>query len=148
MSHAALRQTTSDLPDQVTLFLIDDDELDVMALKRALKKQNLAPPLVIAYDGQQALDMLEDDAVTSPFIILLDLNMPRVTGLEFLQMLRRHPQYDRTCVWVMTTSGAEDDIERAHQLGVAGYFQKSVIGDDFSAVLAEVERAMNNGGLC
>lgn len=148
MSHAAVRQTPTNLVDQVTLFVIDDDELDVMALKRALRKQQLTPPLAEAFDGQQALDMLADDEVESPFVILLDLNMPRMSGLEFLERLRQHPQYSNTCVFVMTTSDAEADVEQAQKFGVGGYFQKSVIGDDFSPVLAAVGRAMDNGGIC
>ena len=148
MSHAAVRQTPTDQVEQVTLFVIDDDELDIMALKRALKKQSLNPPLMEACDGQQALEMLDDDLVESPFVILLDLNMPRMSGLEFLERLRNHPQYSNTCVFVMTTSDAEADVEQAQKFGVGGYFQKSVIGDDFGVVLAAVGRAMDNGGIC
>jgi len=112
----------------VTILLVEDDEVDVMAVKRALRDLKIANPLIRACDGIQALDILRgangQSKLQSPFIILLDLNMPRMGGIEFLENLRADPDLCRSVVFVMTTSAAEDDRARAYSKNVAGYVLK------------------------
>jgi CheY-like chemotaxis protein len=112
----------------VNILLVEDDDVDVMAIKRALKQLKIANPLFRAADGIAALDMLRgvngNDRLPRPYVILLDLNMPRMGGLEFLDELRRDPELQRSIVFVMTTSTAEEDRARAYDRHIAGYVLK------------------------
>ena len=113
----------------VNILLVEDDEVDVMAIKRALKELKIANPLFRAADGIVALEMLRGEngkePLPRPFLILLDLNMPRMGGLEFLDELRGDPVLQRSIVFVMTSSTAEDDRFRAYDRHIAGYVLKS-----------------------
>ena len=95
---------------EVNILLVEDDEVDVMAVKRALKTLKIANPFFRAADGIEALEMLRGTGgkkqLPSPYIVLLDLNMPRMDGLEFLDELRQDPALHRSVVFVMTTSAA------------------------------------------
>src|SRR5262245_54308276 len=97
----------------VNFLLVDDDRIDVLALKRALEMNKIANPVYVASDGVQALRMLRGEVgeqrVPWPYIILLDLNMPRMNGLEFLKELRSDPLLHRTVVFVLTTSKDDQD---------------------------------------
>ncbi|WDD97065.1 response regulator [Thalassomonas actiniarum] len=116
---------------EVTLFLIEDDDIDAMAVERSLKKQKIANPVKRAYDGVQALEMLKDGVVSKPFTILLDIQMPRMNGLEFLTALRANETFADSVVFVLTTSKAEQDIIHSYQHHVAGYFVKNEAGANF-----------------
>jgi CheY-like chemotaxis protein len=116
----------------MTIFLIDDDDIDVMAIERCFKKQGITHPIIRAEDGMQALEMLETAAITQPFVILLDLNMPRMNGIEFLNRLRQDSNHRRSVVFVLTTSQDDQDVIRAYDHFVAGYFLKNQSGGDFS----------------
>src|SRR6476620_8140823 len=102
----------------VTLLAVDDDKVDLMALKRSFRDLKIANPIVEAHDGIEALDRLRGEngceKLPAPCMILLDLNMPRMGGIEFLDELRRDPELRRTLVFVMTTSSAEEDRVRAY----------------------------------
>ena len=127
-----LQSPTATAP--VNLLLVDDDDLDVMAMRRALTKARVANPVYVARDGLQALEMLRgkgDNPVPSPRLILLDLNMPRMNGLEFLAELRDDKELKNSIVFVLTTSEDDDDIARAYESLVAGYMVKSKAGEDF-----------------
>jgi CheY-like chemotaxis protein len=116
-------------PQTVQLLHVEDDELCLMGLHRAFKASNLANPIVFAHDGIEALEMLRGTngraRLPRPFVILLDLKMPRMGGIEFLQELRRDDFLKRSVVFIMTTSGANDDIVNSYNLGVAGYILKT-----------------------
>jgi CheY-like chemotaxis protein len=113
---------------EVNILLVEDDEVDVMAVKRALKELKIANPFHRAADGIDALEMLRGEnrkeKVRHPVIVLLDLNMPRMGGLEFLDELRKDPDLQHTIVFVMTTSAAEEDRVRAYDKCIAGYVLK------------------------
>jgi CheY-like chemotaxis protein len=113
---------------EVSILLIEDDEVDVMAIQRAMRDLRIANPLRRAIDGIDALEILRGEngkvALPKPYIILLDLNMPRMNGLEFLDELRRDPHLQRSIVFVMTTSATEEDRFRAYERHVAGYVLK------------------------
>jgi CheY-like chemotaxis protein len=113
---------------EVNIFLVEDDEVDVMAVKRALTELKIANPFFRAADGIEALGMLRGEngkkKLPRPYIILLDLNMPRMGGLEFLDVLRKDPALHTSVVFVMTTSAAEEDRVRAYNKCIAGYLLK------------------------
>lgn len=115
----------------VTFLLIEDDDVDAMTIERAFKKLDIRNKLIRAWDGVEALEILENGMVPSPFIILLDLQMPRMRGLEFLGNIRRNPKYANSVVFVLTTSKAEEDMLLSYKHNIAGYFIKSATGDDF-----------------
>lgn len=124
-----------ELSNAVTILLVDDDEIDVMAVRRSFAELKIANPIVEAHDGIDALAMLRGEAghvhVAPPVLVLLDLNMPRMGGLEFLDELRRDKALRRHLVFVMTTSAAEEDRVRAYDKNVAGYVLKHRPGQSF-----------------
>lgn len=119
-------------PKLLNILLVEDDELDVMNVKRAFKKNNIANPLFVAGNGLEALAMLrgERDApsVMPPErrLILLDLNMPKMNGIEFLRELRADPDLHLLPVVVLTTSDEDRDRIEAYHFNVAGYIVKPV----------------------
>lgn len=130
----------------VNILLVEDDEVDVMNVKRAFKRNQINNPLYTASDGLEALAMLRGiDAQPSEIpanrrLILLDLNMPRMGGLEFLQELRSDPQLKSTPVVVLTTSNQDRDRLEAYNLNVAGYLVKPVVFRDFAELMATFNR--------
>lgn len=107
--------------------IVVDDEVDVLALRRAFRDQGIVNPVHVAGDGMAALDLLRGKAaiVGKPYIVLLDLNMPRMNGIEFLKEVRKDPSLRKSVVFVFSTSSDQDDIGRAYDLNVAGYVVKS-----------------------
>jgi len=127
-------------PDKVTFLIVDDDEVSVMAIKRVLSKLRVTNPVEVVHDGQQALDLLRgtpaQPALTKPYIILLDINMPRMNGLEFLAEVREDHELARSVVFVLTTSDAPSDIAAAYAHKSAGYIIKE---DPHNSVKAAIE---------
>ena len=123
--------------DDITLLLVEDDAVDAEAIRRAFRQQEIANPFVVVKDGVEALAALRGDgpvAVPYPRVVLLDLNMPRMNGIEFLEALRADPLLTRTVVFVLTTSDREEDKVAAYERHVAGYILKSRAGVDFLEV--------------
>jgi CheY-like chemotaxis protein len=116
-------------PRTAHLLHVEDDDLCIMGLVRAFKKAKIANPISFAHDGIDALQMLRGttgrERFARPYVILLDLNMPRMGGVEFLKELRKDEDLKKSIVFVMTTSGAEEDKVKVYNLGVAGYILKS-----------------------
>jgi CheY-like chemotaxis protein len=116
-------------PTTAQLLHIEDDDLCIMGLVRAFKVAKVANPVSFAHDGIDALEMLRGTngrgRLPRPYVILLDLNMPRMGGVEFLKELRKDEDLKKSIVFVMTTSGAEEDKVKAYDLGVAGYILKT-----------------------
>jgi len=125
--------------DTMNILLVDDDKVDVMNVKRAFKKNNVSNPLHVAENGIEALSMLRGNGNPElrlrPKIILLDLNMPRMNGIDFLKELRTDPDLKSISVIVLTTSNEERDIVAAHDLNVSGYILKPVEFDNFVAAI-------------
>lgn len=124
----------------IEILLVEDDEVDVMTVRRAFEAQGLAGPQHVARDGQEALDMLRGaDGIPAldpfPRIVLLDLNLPRMGGLEFLRAIRADPRLRSLSVFVLTSSDLESDRDEAWDLNVAGYVVKPV---DFEAFVEMV----------
>lgn len=129
--------TTEERPyKEVTILLVDDDDVDVMGVERALKKLKILNPIVRARDGIEGLALLRDPrAVKRPYIVLLDLNMPRMNGHEMLAELRNDSALSSAVVFILTTSKADEDKVEAYQQHVAGYIIKSQVGDGFLRVI-------------
>jgi CheY-like chemotaxis protein len=127
----------------VTILLVDDDKIDAMAVKRALRDLRIANPVIEARNGVEALEYLRGESgrerVLSPCLILLDLNMPRMGGIEFLEELRCDPSLRRALVVVMTTSAAEEDRTQAYDKNVAGYMLKHRTGESFLEVISRLD---------
>lgn len=119
----------------VSLLIVDDDDIDSTALRRALHKLKLLNPLYRAKDGLEAIEMLRNGNVPSPYIILLDINMPRMNGIEFLEVLRADPELTHAVVFVLTTSKSDEDILAAYREHVAGYLLKQRMDSDFIQVI-------------
>ncbi len=126
------------------ILLVEDDEVDIMNVKRAFKKINVSSTLFLASDGLEALAMLrEQDPSDSSsamsinrLLILLDLNMPKMNGIEFLRELRADDRLKSIPVVVLTTSNQEQDRLEAYQFNVAGYLIKPVVFNNFVETMA------------
>lgn len=110
----------------VTFLIVDDDEVAIMGMRRAIKKLALDNPIEEARNGEEALEILRrnDDVLRRPYLVTLDLNMPRMGGLEFLSEVRNDPALQDAIIFVMTTSDAPNDITAAYAKNIAGYILK------------------------
>jgi CheY-like chemotaxis protein len=122
-------------PKTVQLLHVEDDDLCLMGLNRAFKAAKISNPVSFAHDGIEALEMLRGTngrpRLRRPFLILLDLNMPRMDGIEFLRELRKDDELKKSIVFIMTTSDANEDKVKAYNLGVAGYILKTTPANAF-----------------
>jgi CheY-like chemotaxis protein len=122
----------------VNVLLVEDDDVDTESMQRAFAKFHLANPLTVAIDGYDALDILRGDggneSLPQPYIIILDLQMPRMNGLEFLHALRQDSKLKSSVVFVLTTSDNEEDMLAAYGEQAAGYFLKKNAGQEFSVL--------------
>jgi len=127
----------------VTILLVEDDKVDVMAIRRSFLRLKIANPIIEAQDGIEALARLRGtdgyEAIARPCLILLDLNMPRMGGLEFLAELRSDPVLQRSIVFVLTTSRAEEDRLHAYDKNVSGYVLKYRPGETFLDAISMLE---------
>jgi CheY-like chemotaxis protein len=125
----------------LNILLVEDDEVDVMNVRRAFERNRIANPLHVAPDGIEALRMLRANEVPRDRrLILLDLNMPRMSGIEFLRELRADAELALTPVVVLTTSDDERDKINAYNLNVAGYLLKPVTFLNFVEVMAALNK--------
>lgn len=121
----------SAMHDAVEILLVEDNAFDVEAVRRAFRKAEIVNPLHSVIDGVEALDKLRSvgGPHDKPLLILLDINMPRMDGFEFLSALRSDEQLRKSVVFMLTTSSYSSDRERAYASNVAGYFLKENLGD-------------------
>ena len=125
----------------LNILLVEDDEVDVMNVKRAFEKNHITNPLFVAGNGLEALEKLRNGEVPQDRrIVLLDLNMPRMNGIEFLRQLRSDPALAATPVIVLTTSNNEHDKIEAYNLNVAGYLVKPVTFAEFSELMVTLNK--------
>lgn len=125
----------------LNLLIVEDDEVDVMNVQRAFQKNKIANPLFIAGNGLEALELLRSGKIPKERrLILLDLNMPKMNGIEFLGELRADPELRPTPVVVLTTSNDEQDKIEAYNLNVAGYLLKPVTFSNFCEVMAALDK--------
>lgn len=125
--------------EDISILLVEDDDLDAKGVERAFKKMRLVNPLIRAKDGVEALDVLRgtggQPAIPRPNMVLLDLNMPRMNGLEFLEEVRSDESLKDLVIFVLTTSKADEDRASAYQENVAGYIIKTEVGKGFSKLI-------------
>ncbi len=131
---------------KIHILLVEDDEVDVMNVRRAFKKNNIVNPLYMASNGLEALAILRQEGKIEPAmpqarrLILLDLNMPKMNGIEFLRELRLDENLRSIPVIVLTTSNEDRDKVEAYNLNVAGYILKPVTFSNFVEVMATLNR--------
>lgn len=118
---------------------MEDDQVDVMTVQRIFKNLHITNPLDIAEDGEKALAWLKDPHNHTPCIILLDLNLPRINGIEFLQIIKQDDGLKRIPVVVLTTSEEEQDKIDTFNLGVAGYMLKPPDYKQFVEVVRTID---------
>jgi len=121
----------------VTILLVEDDEIDVKALRWAFDKLKIANPLHIARDGVEAWEMLAE--LPRPYLVITDINMPRMNGIELLRKIRQSEHCRDSIVFVLTTSNDEQDKVDAYDLNVAGYMLKSDMGTSFTRAIGLIE---------
>jgi CheY-like chemotaxis protein len=132
---------TPGTPRPINILLVEDDEVDVMNIRRAFRRSRIVNPVTVASDGVQALEMLRaGDVPSERRLILLDLNMPRMNGIEMLRELRADPALHTTPVVVLTTSDDERDRVEAYNLHVAGYLVKPVTFGSFCEMMVTLNR--------
>jgi CheY-like chemotaxis protein len=119
----------------ITILLVDDDKVDAIAVRRSFQQLQITNPMTVALNGIEALEYLRGEngreKIAPPYLILLDLHMPSMGGIEFLGELRRDPLLRQSVVIVMTASSAEEDRVRAYDKNVAGYVMKHRAGESF-----------------
>ena len=121
----------------VHILLVEDDEVDVRALRWAFNKLKIANPLTVANDGVEALELLK--AMPRPYLIITDINMPRMNGIELLRSIREDEQLRDSIVFVLTTSNDEQDKIDAYGLNVAGYMLKTDMGTSFTRAISLID---------
>jgi CheY-like chemotaxis protein len=125
----------------LNILLVEDDEVDVMNVKRAFQKAHITNPLFVAGNGLEALEMLRGSEMPKQRrLVLLDLNMPRMNGIEFLRELRKDPELSATAVVVLTTSTMDRDKFEAYNLNIAGYLVKPVTFSDFVELMSTLNK--------
>ena len=120
------------------ILLVEDDKVDVMTVKRALKDLDIKNQLVSTANGEEALEYLNNNSNNKPCIILLDLNMPKMNGIEFLTIVKADEVLKKIPVVVLTTSSQEQDIVESFKLSVAGYIVKSVDYAEFTEAISTI----------
>jgi CheY-like chemotaxis protein len=121
------------------ILLLEDDDVDAMTVKRALRDIKVINELIVAENGEKGLAYLRNSDCERPCIILLDLNMPRMNGLEFLQVVKQDLELRRIPVVVLTSSREEQDRVESFDLGVAGYMLKPVDYQQFVEIVRAID---------
>lgn len=122
-----------------SIMLVEDDQVDTMTVRRALKELHVTNPLEHVENGEEALSYLRNPANPQPCLILLDLNMPIMGGLEFLQIAKKDDELKGIPVVVLTTSEEQEDKVESFQLGVAGYMRKPVEYPNFVEMIRTID---------
>lgn len=127
----------------LNILLVEDDDGDAKAVQRAFQKAKIANPMVRAVDGLEALDILKGtngkEKLLQPYMLLVDLNMPRMNGIQFVKALREDHGLRHSIAFILTTSKREEDKMAAYDLNVAGYIVKSTAGQDFLNLVSLVD---------
>jgi CheY-like chemotaxis protein len=123
------------------ILLVEDNPMDVDLTKRAFVKRKLANPLEVARDGEEALTWIAkwDAGQQRPLVILLDLNLPKLSGIEVLRVLKSHPVYKTIPVVILTTSKEDKDLHEAYVNGVNSYIVKPVSFENFMNVAEHIQ---------
>ena len=121
------------------ILLVEDDQVDTMTVTRALKEIHVTNKLMHVENGEEALDYLQDSTSDKPCIMLLDLNMPIMNGIELLKVVKNDQQLKRIPVVVLTTSEEQQDKVNSFNLGIAGYMTKPVDYRKFVEIMRSID---------
>jgi CheY-like chemotaxis protein len=123
------------------ILLVEDNPMDVDLTKRAFAKRKLVNPLLVARDGEEALGHLAqwEQGAPQPVVILLDLKLPKVSGLDVLRRIKGHPRYKAIPIVMLTTSSEDTDVRTAYELGANSYIIKPVNFENFLEVATQLE---------
>ncbi len=124
----------------VSILLAEDDDVDAEGVERAFRKRKILNQIYRAHDGVEALTMMREGSIPSPYIVLVDLRMPRLDGIEFLNAIREDANLKQTVVFVLTTSEADEDKTAAYGANIAGYIVKQRAADGFLEVTEMLQR--------
>jgi len=127
------------------ILLVEDNPMDVDLTRRAFARRRLINPLEVARDGEEALSFLDrwEAGELPPVVILLDLKLPRLGGLEVLSHIKSHPSFHTIPIVILTTSSEDRDIQQAYQLGANSYIIKPVDFEKFVEVAAQIDLYWN-----
>jgi len=125
---------------KLSILLIEDDMIEIMKFNRTLSSLELDHNIIEAKNGEQALQILEDKKDSLPDIILLDLNMPKISGIEFLSILKKDSQLKYIPTIILTTSNNEKDLVECYKIGIAGYVLKPLKYEDY---VSKIESLLN-----
>lgn len=128
----------------LNILLVEDDDVAAEAVARSLGKHHVHFPITLAQDGLEALQILKHThtnlSISKPYVVLLDLNMPRMNGFEFLEKVRSDDALRESIVFVLTTSDNENDRTQAYNNCIAGYMVKSAVGPQYSKLVNLLEQ--------
>lgn len=119
----------------VTLIVVDDDLGEAKAVRRSFAKAGVGNPIVHVMDGVEAIEFLHSKEAPEKYVMLVDLNMPRMNGIELVREIRADPRLNKSVVFMLTTSDDQRDIAAAYELNVAGYMVKFRVGEDFKNLI-------------
>jgi len=122
------------------LMLIEDDDIDVMTVNRAMQDLKVTNQLVSMSNGEEAIKYLRDESAVKPSLVLLDLNMPKMDGAEFLKIVKADKALKKIPVVILTTSNSDRDVIKSFELGAAGYMVKSVDYEKFVETIRAIDR--------
>jgi len=122
------------------ILLIEDDDVDVMTVKRAIRDLKVTNQLVSIGDGEEAIEYLRTESTTKPCIILLDLNMPKMDGAEFLKIVKADKALKKMPIVILTTSNSDRDVIESFERGAAGYMVKSVDYEKFVETIRTIDQ--------
>ena len=131
------------MPTRRAILLVEDDDADAKALRRAFRMAHLNNPIRRAMDGVEALEILKGEGgvekLARPYLLLADLNMPRLGGVEFIRSLRGDRELHDAIVFMLTTSNRREDRDACYALNVAGYILKETAGADFTRLISMLD---------
>jgi CheY-like chemotaxis protein len=127
--------STTGAPNPIRILLVEDDDGDAKAVERTFLKARIANPILRVRDGVEAMEMLkgtdQQPRLEPPYLLLVDLNMPRMNGIQLVSAIREDPGLHETIVFMLTTSNRAEDKQAAYSLNVTGYILKERAGEDF-----------------
>lgn len=137
-----------ELDNTINFMLVDDDEIDIKDIQRTFKKNNINNPLHVATNGVDALNKLlgingEKKLKPTPKIIILDINMPKMNGIEFMKNIRTNKKLKSLLVFILTTSNSEKDKIDAYNLNAAGYIVKPFQVSEFMEMISSLHHYWN-----
>jgi CheY-like chemotaxis protein len=119
----------------IRILLVEDDDGDAKAVERTFLKARIANPILRVRDGVEAIEMLkgtdQQPRLEPPYLLLVDLNMPRMNGIQLVSAIREDPGLHETIIFMLTTSNRAEDKQAAYSLNVTGYILKERAGEDF-----------------